>query len=57
MGWNFYKTGRQPGDKFKQADLDLMDKYDPGTGLDIDKLYNLEEEKDKMQGIFSKETN
>ena len=54
MGWKFYVTGRRPGNKFKQADLDLMDKYDPGTGLNIQKLYNLEEEKDRMQGIFAK---
>ncbi|KRL70665.1 hypothetical protein FC54_GL001550 [Ligilactobacillus saerimneri DSM 16049] len=55
MGWKFYATGRRPGNKFKQQDLNLMKKYDPGNGLDIDKLYNLENERDIIQGLFDRD--
>ena len=55
MGWKFYATGRRPGTQFKQADLDLMKKYDPRNGLDIDKLYNLENERDIIQGLFDRD--
>lgn len=54
LGWKYKNNGSVPSVYFNQLDFDLFKSYDPNRGLSAEKLYNVNKEMNRKQGLFDR---